>query len=380
MASNESTVILKSPNDWDAWNKQFRAEARRKDLLDLVDGTEDYLTKPPAPELRRFLPPGVQTRAAATSTTADLTPEGRASYQLAYTIYKDQRDQCERQRDALDKLQTWMTKTIAASYVETCFDYEENIDVWYSKLKEQVGSDETTIKREIKDNYKRSIKPLSKIPKDLELWITNWEQAIAKGLERNLPFATSVDDWFDDFLTAVRLIHPMWVSAYELNKSNEVKDGSLSYRTVANDFRTQAKKVADARPGRVGRGAFPIFAGKGTEDETDVSNSEAEAKTKKTKKTGKQPQKGKRQRTQTTDQTTSSLPGRTQCRACKQGHDLRACYYLFSNKAPSWFKPNQQVKELVEQNLKNDSSLAEEVKRLQKSMDKTKPGTQNNED
>ena len=137
---------------------------------------------------------------------------------------------------------------------------------------------------------------------------------MAKGLERNLPFVTSVDDWFDDFLTAVRLIHPMWVSAYELNKSNEVKDGSLSYRTVANDFRTQAKKVADARPGRVGRGAFPIFAGKDTEDETDVSNSEAEAKTKKMKKTGKQPQKSnKRQRSQTTDQTTSSLTERTQC-------------------------------------------------------------------
>ena len=101
---------------------------------------------------------------------------------------------------------------------------------------------------------------------------------------------------------------------------------------------------------------------KDTENETDMSNSEAEAKMKKMKKTDKQSQKNKRQQTQTTDQTTSSLTERTQCQACKQDHDLCACYYLFSNKALSWFKSNQQMKELVEQNLKNDSSLTEEVK------------------
>ena len=69
-------------------------------------------------------------------------------------IYKDQQDQCERQQDALNKLQTWMTKIIIISYVEICFDYEKNIDVWYLKLKEQIDLNETTIKWEIKDNYK----------------------------------------------------------------------------------------------------------------------------------------------------------------------------------------------------------------------------------
>ena len=78
----------------------------------------------------------MQTQAAATSTTADLTLEEQASYQLIYTIYKDQQDQCERQWDALNKLQTWMIKIIAVSYVEICFDYEKDINVWYLNLKE----------------------------------------------------------------------------------------------------------------------------------------------------------------------------------------------------------------------------------------------------
>ena len=79
------------------------------------------------------------------------------------------------------------------------------------------------------------------------------------------------------------------MSVYKLNKSNEIKDESLSYRIVVNDFQTQAKKMTDARSEQVSRGAFPIFTGKDTENETDSSNSEAEAKTKKTKnKTDKQ--------------------------------------------------------------------------------------------
>ena len=106
MTFNKSIIILKFLNDWNAWNKQFWAEARQKDLLDLVDSTEDYLTKSSAPELQRFLPPGIQTCSVTTSTTTDLTLKEQASYQLAYMIYKDQQDQCERQQDALNKLQT----------------------------------------------------------------------------------------------------------------------------------------------------------------------------------------------------------------------------------------------------------------------------------
>jgi hypothetical protein len=34
MSSTESSsVILKTPDDWDAWNKQFKAEAKRKSCL-----------------------------------------------------------------------------------------------------------------------------------------------------------------------------------------------------------------------------------------------------------------------------------------------------------------------------------------------------------
>ena len=84
------------------------------------------------------------------------------------------------------------------------------------------------------------------------------------------------------------------MSVYKLNKSNEIKDESLSYRIVVNDFQTQAKKMTDARSEQISRDTFSIFTEKDTENETNVSNSEIKTKTKKMKKTDKQLQKNKR--------------------------------------------------------------------------------------
>ena len=72
--------------------------------------------------------------------------------------------------------------------------------------------------------------------------------------------------------------------------------------------------------------------------------------------------KEKKQHFQTTDQTTSSLTEKTKCCACKQDHDFHVCYYLFFNKAPDWFTLKMSVQQHVEQNLKKDTDLAEEVK------------------
>jgi len=251
MTSNESvTITLKGPDDWDAWDKQFKAEATRRSLLEHIEGTKSFRTVPTLPDPRNF-----QLKAQIGGSSAgghagpisisDLSAEGRANFQLALTYYKAEKDLYDGERDALDKLQTWMAKTVASSYAQTCFDYSEGIEEWYKKLKEQVSMNEHTIKREIKASYRQAVNPLSKPPKDFEVWITNWEQVMAKGINRNIPFAKDVDEWFDDFLNAVISVKPSWVEAYRLTKAGEVEDGTLSYRTLANDFRTFAGQEAE---------------------------------------------------------------------------------------------------------------------------------------
>jgi hypothetical protein len=112
-----------------------------------------------------------------------------------------------------------MTKTIAPSYAQTCFDPEQDIKGWYNNLKEL---NDFAIITDIRAQYKQVIKPLSKPPKDLETWITNWEQIMAKEIDRNIPFATQPVEWFNDFLAAVAPVNPVWVRAYRLARMLEV--------------------------------------------------------------------------------------------------------------------------------------------------------------
>ncbi|RHZ67143.1 uncharacterized protein CDV56_107613 [Aspergillus thermomutatus] len=381
MSSNKS-VILKSLRDWDTWNKQFRAEGERKDLLDLVDGLENFRTRPKTPDPANYHSQPHNTRNSTQASIlifddpiAELSNEERSAYQLAYTIYKDRRDLYDKQRALLDKLQTWMTKSVASSYSKTCFHHKRTIKEWYDALKEQVGVDEYDIKREIVDAYKRAVKPLSKTPKDFESWITNWEQIMAEGTERDLYFATSINVWFEDFITAaVNPIDPTWTKAYQLTNRKEVREGSLSYRTLANDFRDVVRTLStSARFTRIAKGSFgTTFAGQGTGDESDDSSTNSTAKVipEKKKKTGKQNRKRGHSR------TISLATATGRCRACNQGHDLHACYYIFPGKAPDWFRPRSDIKERVEEKLRKDDSLAEEINWLKKSMDIRQEGHQ----
>jgi hypothetical protein len=168
----------------------------------------------------------------------------------------------------------------------------------------------------------------------------------------------------------------LWTKAYRLTKSEEVEKGTLSYRTLANDFRkaVQASRT-DAKPSRVAKGSFgPTFAQQHAEEETYASDASIKAmprwKRQSNKRTPDSQEamaagKGKRRHSR------AFLPTGRQCRACEQRHDFRSCFYLFPNKAPEGFKPKGLVKQRVEENLKNDNGLAEEVKRLRKSMDNT---------
>ena len=164
MSLNESTFCY--PEGSRRRAKQFKAEATRRSLPEHIHGS--FLAAPVLPEPRTFGQPPNSYR-----PMDDL---------LTLSYYKAQKDLHDGERDALDKLQTWMTKTVASNYAQTCFEYSEGIKEWYGKLKEQVGMNEHSIKREIKASYRQAVRPLSKPPKDFEAWITNWEQVMAKGI------------------------------------------------------------------------------------------------------------------------------------------------------------------------------------------------------
>ena len=68
-----------------------------------------------------------------------------------------------------------------------------------------------------------------------------WEQTLTAAQEKGLSVATDPTEWFDDFkMAAVRPKIPDWIEPYSIMKSSEVRNKTLTYQTVANDFREAA--------------------------------------------------------------------------------------------------------------------------------------------
>ena len=112
MASDESSIMLKTPADWDAWNKQFKAQAIQNEIYDQVQGIKPFLTAPQLPKPKDFATQ-VQTRSSRGQTTtqegevsyADLTEDGKSNIQFAFTLYKAEKDIYNAERESRQKLQ-----------------------------------------------------------------------------------------------------------------------------------------------------------------------------------------------------------------------------------------------------------------------------------
>jgi hypothetical protein len=206
---------------------------------------------------------------------------------------------------------------------------------------------------------------------------------------------TRTSEWFEDFLVAIKGVLPSWAESYGINKDHKVEDESLDYRTVANDLRkkasefTNATKIAKGSFGpfgdeytnasRVANGSFdPTFADEGNDHSREGIE---EASTKRKGKTHLGRHSHKRQNASDSSdkvnvyacgkkpgkvETASDEPGKV-CRACAGPHPaIPKCYYLFPSKAPKYWTPKPHVQKLVEEALKEDSALKEEVERYKR--------------
>ena len=219
MASTKSdNIILKGPDDWPKWEREFQKKAIATDLWDYIKGGNDckaLRTEPDMPEPDSFRapppPPAGSTRASASATPPALAglnaDEGR-NYQFAWNIYVQRKKDYDTQRANVKSLKDWVTETIAQQYNTSSCPPTEGLHDWYKKLKEHASAGKSSDERTIREKYKKAVEILRKPPKDWNTWLSAWEEAMSEGKEKDLPEATKTNIWFDDFIKAVQHVAP----------------------------------------------------------------------------------------------------------------------------------------------------------------------------
>ena len=274
-------------------------------------------------------------------------------------MYTHDRKQYNEQKEAIEKLKNWVLKTTSQHLLRTVCKPTENIKEWYSNLTKQVGVSEARQKQDAREIYRSALKPLSKAPRDALGWLSNWERAISFAKEKKVAEAQDSTDWFADFAIAVKpftKVMEQWVTAYRIVKKEQIDLGTLSYRTLANDFCEEVKSTpSNAKEIRrtIAKGTFgPSFAA----DHSGCASGDAPSDEKRRvveRKGATNPRKRK-------------YTGGSQsvCPACGNSHTLEICYYTFPEKAPKWFRFRRETQDTVEKALEENSQLKKEVTRL----------------
>ncbi|KAN0085177.1 hypothetical protein V8E54_001644 [Elaphomyces granulatus] len=351
---------------------------------------EEFLEKPEKPGFSQFRKRVVpaQTRSSQASSTSatpapelltneqarsaeDLTTEARQQYGLLWSIFQHDTKQYDIQRAAIKELKSWILKTVSDNYIRTSCPPADDLRVWYKNLKENVGVTDERLKADVRDKYRKAIIPL-KTTKGLDKWITQWEKAMSEAKAKNIGETFETSFWFDDFAIAVQDVAPTWITAYRMTKIEDIRNGSLTFRTVGNDFRDQLRVMEKStnKPVKIAKGSFgPAFAG-AEEPSADESQVQYERERKiPAKKPHKKGSNLKRKRDSELSQDLRDIRPRQICKACGMAHQLTKCYYVFPKMAPPTFKENPVTKRMVDLMLTKDTSLAEEVRRLSKEKD-----------
>jgi hypothetical protein len=434
-ATTTNRVSLANSTNWEMWHQDFKSKAVGYDMWNYVQGIKELEPNPERPTYANY---AIKRTAAIARTTrtqsvtetqdtieeqsaetvfaerptpqpsnvvstknptfGDLTAEGQKAYQAAWSFYQDDMKIYREQQDFLRKLKDWVTDTISPHYRRLCCEPTDPLPKWYKSLKEAVGVTSYMEKKEATRLYQEAIRSPKSL-KDFDKWIDNWEQGINLAQIKKVAATLSPSDWFNDLMNTLAGILPNWSESYAIHKGDEVENGTITFRVVANDLR----KVVDRKQKgttKIAKGSFgPTFAEvehteEGPKNNLGPTNSPGPAENSprptnspRSKNSpsnfsmDKQRKKGNRyssikraplKRTASHMQQRDSEGVRATshvCRACDGFHSTRRCFYLFPDSRPRGWIPNKRIRGLVDNNLKEDSTLAEEVKRWTKEKD-----------
>jgi hypothetical protein len=306
-----TALILDSSRDWEDWNEEFYAEAETRDLVEVVFEGEEALTKPKmrSEEYYATLFPAKTALVAPQSTTvtrgrggasrgnsstrsqtaraasqnpqdretiavqeedgnesdeSDDTPPGRltarakSEYRFDFSIFKENKAAYELQSRGIQVLTSYLNKTVALQYRQTCFRGMKTLSEKYTALKLAAKPTPMEEKAFALQKYEEAVRPPKKM--SIKLWVEQWEGAIRVGQARGVPHAGDSAIWLRDLIQTLGGVNERWAdkiqNVFQLNNEKEADFRAVS-RALKLMIESDPTKPAGRRRGTFG----PTFKG-----------------------------------------------------------------------------------------------------------------------
>lgn len=408
-------MLLQTFEDWARWDEEFQTKAISLHLWDYIDPDSDLLMmeKPERPLIgtyyrripARILDPeylsqsGRQTRQGGQSSQtlsqspsgepivmlpettdtahrarnlSELTADDKASFTFEWKMYEQDYREYKEQETNCEKLKAWVTDTVDYGLRQSSCRPVWDLRTWYANLTTSVGATEREQQAAARRMYQSATTSLTKVPRDFASWITTWEMATNHALVRKTGGVEDPNIWFDDLTKAVQPILGNWATIYAGIYKDKLEDKTLTIGEVGKDLRKEAERRNLLHSGEKGskvvRGAFgPTLAGEAgpssppsRDSEITATSTSLPAQEGSRKRKSKDGQPSRRKRAATLTEADDL------CKACDGAHQLAKCYYAFPKLAPERFKERKLVRDAFEHRIKNDASLRDDIKHINK--------------
>lgn len=313
----------------------------------------------------------------------EMTKDGVTSYQIDMSVYRDQLKRWERTREATATLKKWVTSTISPTYRLNACPQGKTLDVWFKELRKIGAIYEDRMTIDASNAYHAMIKPITKLPRDLNAWIERWETTMTNSIKKEISDAQNARLWANHLASALSPVMENWTTTFLQVNYKAISSNTLDYREVAAQLRDYARTIKGGS--RVAKGSFAAtFGTTPAEEDTPMEDNPDEAESRgRTSRRGRGRGRGngvsrqengssKRKRADTelnndgkTGDQREDSRARGTCKACFGYHDITRCRYV-AYKQPSslnW-KPSPAMQALVDDRISHNPELAELVKRL----------------
>ncbi|EED22718.1 hypothetical protein TSTA_062060 [Talaromyces stipitatus ATCC 10500] len=198
-------------------------------------------------------------RAAALNedSFSKLLKEAREAYSTDLQDFRVDHSLYESQNKKIKTIHQWMKDSVNSSYFQTCLAVTHDWVKGYNNLKAQVGQGTRETQKSIRSEYNKLMGSFKPGHKDLNGWITKWEETMIKGQKKSMAFALDTEEWSSRFLEVIRPLDEAWATAFELTVETKLDEGTLTFKELANAFRRLISRIKRERSNsRVSKGSF----------------------------------------------------------------------------------------------------------------------------
>lgn len=376
---DDSKTLLVRAGDWLAWRSLFESKARAAFIWDVISppamppaaavtastpsGSDDTVVAvPPAPVPQTFL-----TKPQEPSLPSGNTPTAAEKYHLQ--VYDIRLRAFQAEALAIKELKGWVENTVSPVLRQTNCLPHQDLKVWYDNLKQAVGARSQVARSQATLAYNAFMNTKVKSPNQQFAWVEAFELLMLRSQAMDVGQSNDPVSWFTSLRQAAHPILQPKLDMMKVSFRNEIDNGTLSFREVANALRFEIETTDGLEAYTKGKrhAAFPAGEDEPTYAEGEDEETPRPKKKKRSnrKKKANSPEQGASQPATEGSPAHAArgatAPSRKACPVCESTtHSFTGCWYAFPKLAPPGFTENTTVRAVADENLK-DQRLAAEV-------------------